>query len=81
VLSAVGTFESHGGRKLVARVVLAAGSLGDRTKSGSPVRSPVLLIVDGQEGPSTTGPKSALIVVQWSKVPTGSQQGGRLRSV
>jgi len=28
-------------------------------------------VVDSQEGPFTTGPQSALIVVQWSKVPTG----------
>ena len=30
--------------------------------------------VDSQEGPSTTGPQSALIVVQWSNAPPGCQQ-------
>jgi len=30
--------------------------------------------VVSQEGPSTTGPASALIVVQWSKAPPGRQQ-------
>jgi len=35
---------------------------------------PTFHLVDSQEGPSTTGPQSALIVVQWSMVPPGCQQ-------
>jgi len=32
--------------------------------------------VDSQEGPSTTGPHSALMVVQWSKVPPAVSDTG-----